>query len=117
MKNITKDNIDFKERQIRLNNENEKEDSMRYMVWFALSSMLVYPSLLLICDIFHLNNAITQLASIAEIYFISVSGLISVYFGSNAYSKTKSKPYSSHTSSSSSSHRILYDSNEEDSEI
>lgn len=116
MKNITKDNIDFKERQIRLDNENEKEDSMRYMVWFALSSMLVYPSLLLICDIFHLNNAITQLASIAEIYFISVSGLISVYFGSNAYSKTKSKPYSSHTQSS---HRILYDSNDsnEDPEI
>lgn len=101
MKNITKDNIDFKERQIRLNNENEKEDSMRYMVWFALSSMLVYPSLLLICDIFHLNNAITQLASIAEIYFISVSGLISVYFGSNAYSKTKSNLYQSNYNSDS----------------
>lgn len=103
MKNITKDNIDFKERQIRLNNENEKEDSMRYMVWFALSSMLVYPSLLLICDIFHLNNAITQLASIAEIYFISVSGLISVYFGSNAYSKTKSNLHQSNYNSDSDS--------------
>src|SRR5574344_122006 len=103
MKNITKDNIDFKERQIRLNNENEKEDSMRYMVWFALSSMLVYPSLLLICDIFHRKNAITQLASIAEIYFISVSGLISVYFGSNAYSKTKSNlPQSNYNSDSDS---------------
>ena len=103
MKNITKDNIDFKERQIRLNNENEKEDSMRYMVWFALSSMLVYPSLLLICDIFHLNNAITQLASIAEIYFISVSGLISVYFGSNAYTKTKSNPHQPNYNSDSDS--------------
>ena len=103
MKNITKDNIDFKERQIRLNNENEKEDSMRYMVWFALSSMLVYPSLLLICDIFHLNNAITQLASIAEIYFISVSGLISVYFGSNAYTKTKSSPHQPNYNSDSDS--------------
>lgn len=111
MKNITKDNIDFRERQIRLNNENEKEDSMRYMAWFALSSMLVYPSLLLICDVFHLDNAITHLASIAEIYFISVSGLVSVYFGSNAYSKTKFKPHSSH------SQRTSYDSNEEDPEI
>lgn len=99
MKNITKDNIDFRERQIRLNNENEKEDSMRYMVWFALSSMLVYPSLLLICDIFHLNNAITQLASIAEIYFISVSGLVSVYFGSNAYSKKRSDQHQSNYNS------------------
>lgn len=90
MKNITKENIDFREREIRLANENDKEDSMRYMAWYALVGMLIYPSLLVICDVFHLIEALTHLASIAEIYFLSVSGLVSVYFGSNAYTKGRS---------------------------
>lgn len=90
MKNITKENIDFREREIRLANENDKEDSMRRMAWFALIGMLIYPSLLVICDAFHLIESLTHLASIAEIYFLSVSGLVSVYFGSNAYTKSKS---------------------------
>lgn len=90
MKNLTKENIDFREREMRLTNENDKEDSMRRMAWFALIGMLVYPSLLVICDVFHLIEALTHLASIAEIYFLSVSGLVSVYFGSNAYAKGKS---------------------------
>lgn len=99
MKNITKENIDFREREIRLANENDKEDSMRYMVWYALVGMLIYPSLLIICDIFHLNEALSHLASIAEIYFISVSGLVSVYFGSNAYSKKRFNQHQSNYNS------------------
>ena len=95
MKNITKENIDFREREIRLANENGKEDSMRYMVWYSLAGMLIYPSLLIMCDIFHLNEALPHLVSIAEIYFISVSGLVSVYFGSNAYSKKRSGQHQS----------------------
>ena len=99
MKNITKENIDFREREIRLANENDKEDSMRYMVWYALVGMLIYPSLLIVCDIFHLNGALSHLASIAEIYFISVSGLVSVYFGSNAYSKKRFNQHQSNYNS------------------
>ena len=99
MKNITKENIDFREREIRLANENDKEDSMRYMVWYALVGMLIYPSLLIVCDIFHLNEALSHLASIAEIYFISVSGLVSVYFGSNAYSKKRFNQHQSNYNS------------------
>lgn len=97
MKNLTKENIDFKEREMRLNNENDKEDSMRCMAWFALVGMLIYPSLLVLCDFFRLSEALVHLASIAEIYFLSVSGLVSVYFGSNAY--TKSKSHQSHQKS------------------
>lgn len=99
MKNITKENIDFREREMRLANENDKEDSMRYMAWYALVGMLIYPSLLIVCDIFHLNEALSHLTSIAEIYFISVSGLVSVYFGSNAYSKKRFNQHQSNYNS------------------
>lgn len=87
MKNITEENLEFKSKIVKLKNENDKEDSMRHMAWFSLSGLILYPTLVIFCDIFALSNALTILGSLAETYFISVSGLISVYFGSNAYIK------------------------------
>ena len=91
MKNITEDNLDFKAKLVKLKNEDDKEDSMRHMAWFSLSGLVLYPTLVILCDIFNLSNALTILGSLAETYFISVSGLISVYFGSNAYVRRHSQ--------------------------
>ena len=43
MTKITKDNLDFETKKIKLLNEDFKEDSMRHMTWFALLGLLVYP--------------------------------------------------------------------------
>ena len=91
MKNITEENLEFKEKLVKLKNEDDKEDSMRRMAWFSLSGLVLYPTLVILCDIFNLSNALTILGSLAETYFISVSGLISVYFGSNAYVRRHSQ--------------------------
>ncbi len=91
MKDVTEDNLDFKAKLVKLKNENDKEDSMRHMAWFSLSGLVLYPTLVILCDIFNLSNALTILGSLAETYFISVSGLISVYFGSNAYVRRHSQ--------------------------
>lgn len=87
IKDTDESNIDFKERLIKLENENDKEDSMRKMVWFALFGMLLYPSLVLICDFNGLEKSLNVLSELAETYFVSVSGIVAVYFGANAYSK------------------------------
>lgn len=87
MENITEENLEFKTKLVKLKNEDDKEDSMRRMAWFSLSGLVTYPALVILCDIFGLPNALAILGSLAETYFISVSGLISVYFGSNAYVK------------------------------
>ena len=91
MKDVTEDNLDFKAKLVKLKNENDNEDSMRHMAWFSLSGLVLYPTLVILCDIFNLSNALTILGSLAETYFISVSGLISVYFGSNAYVRRHSQ--------------------------
>ena len=91
MTKITKDNLDFETKKIKLLNEDFKEDSMRRMTWFALLGLLVYPSLIIFCDYFNLERALAHLASVAEIYILSVSGIVSVFFGSNAYSKRFSR--------------------------
>lgn len=88
MKNdITQENISFKEKLIKLENENNKEDAMRHMVWYAMSCMILYPVCIILCDIYKLDSALHVLSSLAETYFISVSGIVAVYFGANAYSK------------------------------
>ena len=84
---ITKDNLEFEAKKIRLLNDDYKEDSMRHMTWFALLGLLIYPALIIFCDYFNLERALAHLASVAEIYILSVSGIVSVFFGSNAYSK------------------------------
>lgn len=86
-KDADESNIDFKERLIKLENENDKEDSMRKMVWFSLSGMLLYPATIIICDYCGLDKSLNVLSELAETYFVSVSGLVAVYFGANAYSK------------------------------
>lgn len=72
-------------KRIKLENEDQREDSMRRMAWFTLFGMLLYPTLIIVCDIYGLQTAITILGSLAETYFISTSGIVSVFFGSSAY--------------------------------
>ena len=67
----------------------EKADAQRNMCWLALLGMLLYPSLVVVCDLLGLDKAATVLGDMSSIYFVSVGGLISVWFGAQAYQKTQ----------------------------
>ncbi len=85
------ENLDEEAKRLKIENEDKREDSMRKMSWFTLIGMLLYPALIVFCDIYGLKLAITILGSLAETYFITTSGIISVFFGSSAYIKKHDK--------------------------
>lgn len=86
---ISEQQLILKAKMIRLENEDKKEDSQRIMIWFALAGMLIYPFLVVICEFANMPNAAKLLEDMSNVYFVSISGLVAVYFGSNAYSKSK----------------------------
>jgi len=72
--------------------QHERADSQKTMCWFALIGLLLYPSGVILADLFGLTQAAEILGSMASIYMVSVAGIISVFFGSQAMvSKNGSK--------------------------
>ena len=67
----------------------EKADAQKNMCWLALLGMLLYPSLVVISDLLGLDKSAEVLGDMSSIYFVSVGGLISVWFGSQAYTNSK----------------------------
>lgn len=67
----------------------EKADAQRNMCWLALLGMLLYPSLVVLSDLLGLDKSAEVLGDMSSIYFVSVGGLISVWFGSQAYTNAK----------------------------
>lgn len=55
------------------------------MVWFALLSSLLYPVLVMICFSLGFPECARLLTDMSDIYFVSVMGLVGVYFGADAY--------------------------------
>lgn len=82
---ITPENIDFEERKLKLINDDQKKDSQLRMVWFALLSSLLYPVLVMVCFGVGYPECARCLTDMSDIYFISVMGLVGVYFGADAY--------------------------------
>ena len=55
----------------------------------SLLGMLLYPSLVVLSDLLGLDKSADVLGAMSSIYFVSVGGLISVWFGSQAYTNAK----------------------------
>ena len=68
---------------IKMENEDQKQDAQRRMAWTAMIAMTVYPLLLLIPLI--PDSRIATLASISDMFFLSLSGVVAFFFGSQAY--------------------------------
>jgi len=81
--------IDLEDRRRRLDDENSKRDQQRAMVWFALSGLLLYPCSIVITAIVGLDEAVSALSSIAGVYFVSVAGLVGIFFGVTNLNKNK----------------------------
>ena len=86
---VSDEELAMSERMQNLSVMHEKADAQRNMCGLALLGMRLYPSLVVVCDLLGLDKAATVLGDMSSIYFVSVGGLISVWFGAQAYQKTQ----------------------------
>ena len=85
---VTDEELDLDERMMRLENEDKKEDAQRYMAWFALLGMLLYPSLVVFSILIGLDQAAKILGDMAAVYYVSVAAIVAAYFGAQAFKKS-----------------------------
>ena len=67
-----------------MENEDKKQDAQRYMAWFALWGMLLYPSLVVIANWIGLDQAAKILGDMAAVYFVSVAAIVAAFYGKEA---------------------------------
>lgn len=79
--------LEFKRKE--LEDQDARRDAMRYMTWFALFGMLLYPFSILMTSFLGLDSAAAIIGDIAPTYFVAISALVAAYFGANAYSDKK----------------------------
>ena len=85
---VTDEELDLDERMMRLENEDKKEDAQRFMAWFALWGMLLYPSLVVFSILIGLDQAAKILGDMAAVYYVSVAAIVAAYFGAQAFKKS-----------------------------
>ena len=76
---------------VEIDNNDRKDDAQRRMTWIALLGMLMYPFLVLLGDYFGIPHASDLISGMSAVYFASVSAIIMVFFGANAYIRTRKK--------------------------
>ena len=81
---VTDDELDMDERMMRLENEDKRQDAQRYMAWFALAGMLLYPSGVVLSLLMGLEQAAKILGDMAAVYYVSVAAIVAAYFGTQA---------------------------------
>ena len=86
---ITDKELEMDERLMRIENEDKKQDAQRYMAWFSLWGMLLYPSLVVFSVLINLDQAAKILGDMASVYFVSVAAIVAAFFGSQAIGKGK----------------------------
>ena len=86
---VSDEEIEMSKEMMRLENEDKKQDAQRYMAWFALWGMLLYPSMVVICILLSLDQAAKILGDMAAVYYVSVAAIVAAYFGAQALAKKK----------------------------
>lgn len=76
--------LKYKQELVQLENEDKKNDQQRYMSWFALFGMLLYPIFIMLSDYLNLQTTCTLLSSIAPTYFVSASLIVIIFFGATS---------------------------------
>lgn len=83
--------FDYTYKLIKLDNYDSKDTTQRRMAWFSLLGMLVYPVLVLVSEALGLPGASNLISNMSGVYFASVSVIVMVYFGANAWVKKHDK--------------------------
>ena len=84
---ISDKELEMDEKMMRLENEDKKQDAQRYMAWFSLWGMLLYPSLVVFSVLIGLDQAAKILGDMAAVYYVSVAAIVAAYFGTQALKK------------------------------
>mgnify|MGYP003635491324 CR=1 FL=1 len=84
---VSDEEFKLEEQQIRLENEDKREDAQRNMAWFALAGMLLYPFAVVLAVALSLDGAAKILGDMAATYFVSVAAIVAAFYGTQAYSK------------------------------
>ena len=75
--------------QNKIADADEKRTAQKYMTWFSLGGMILYPIVVVIADGFGLKDASEQLSDLGSIYIVSASGITAAYFAMNRPEKFK----------------------------
>ena len=76
------------EQEILLENRDAKEDSQRWITWGCFVTMCIYPIIVLIMIFTGIDNSKIELfVNLAGILYISFGGIVSVFFGAQAFVK------------------------------
>ena len=84
---VTDEEFEMDEKLVRLENEDKRQDAQRYMAWFALAGMLLYPSGVVFALLIGLDQAAKILGDMAAVYYVSVAAIVAANFGTQALSK------------------------------
>mgnify|MGYP001209626810 FL=1 len=86
---VTRQMIELDDLRSDMENEDKRQDAQRNMAWFALFGMLLYPTLIVLCDWWILDTAAEVLSDIAPTYFVSVAAIVAAFYGKEALVKVK----------------------------
>ena len=86
---VTDAELMMKERLVRLENQDKKEDQQRYMVWFSALSVTAFIVVLML-PVVPLER-VDHLSSNASTWVISNMGIIGAFIASNAFKKKEDK--------------------------
>ena len=86
---VMSDEMRRKANELRIENEDKKEDAQRNMAWWALGGMLTFPLTLILTSYLGLSDAASILRDIASVYFVSVAAILAAFYGKEAYTKGK----------------------------
>ena len=81
--------MDMEFKRKALEDADAMRDAQRNMAWFSLAGMLLYPSLVVLCELTGLEQAGKTLGDMAPTYFVSVAAIVAAFYGKEALMKKK----------------------------
>jgi hypothetical protein len=79
--------IMLEDRRRKMEDADAKRDAQRKMAWFSLMGMLVFPFGVVLTEWMALPQASEMLASMSNIYYVSIAAIVAAYYGFTNMSK------------------------------
>ena len=79
--------IMLEDRRRKMEDADAKRDAQRKMAWFSLTGMLVFPFGVVFTEYMALPQASEMLASMSNIYYVSIAAIVAAYYGFTNMSK------------------------------
>ena len=73
--------IMLEDRRRKMEDADAKRDAQRKMAWFSLTGMLVFPFGVVLTEYMLLPQASEMLASMSNIYYVSIAAIVAAYYG------------------------------------